>query len=33
MLQEDLNFLQVVSIATSRLGRSINNIDIEGKPL
>jgi hypothetical protein len=31
MLQEDLNFLQVVSIVTSRLGCSIDSIDIEGR--
>ena len=31
MLQEDLNFLQVVSVVTSRLGCSIDSIDIEGR--
>ena len=31
MLQEDLNFLQVVSIVTSRLECSIDSIDIEGR--
>jgi hypothetical protein len=31
MFQEDLNFLQVVSIVTSRLGCSIDSIDIEGR--
>ena len=31
MLQEDLNFLQVVSIVTSRLGCTIDGIDLEGR--
>ncbi len=31
MLQEDLNFLQIVSIVTSRVGCTINDIDIEGR--
>lgn len=31
MLQEDLNFLQVVSIVTSRFGCTIDSIDLEGR--
>ncbi|NVM21235.1 MAG: hypothetical protein HWN68_05595 [Desulfobacterales bacterium] len=31
MLQEDLNFLQVVSIVTSRFGCTIDSIDPEGR--
>jgi hypothetical protein len=31
MLQEDLNFLQVVSIVTSRFGCTIDSIDVEGR--
>ena len=31
MLKEDLNFLQVVSIVTSRLGCTIDDIDLEGR--
>jgi len=31
MLQEDLNFLQVVSIVTSRLGCTIDSVDIDGR--
>ena len=31
MVQEDLNFLQVVSIVTSRLGCAIDSVDIEGR--
>jgi hypothetical protein len=31
MVQEDLNFLQIVSIVTSRFGCTIDSIDIEGR--
>jgi hypothetical protein len=31
MVQEDLNFLQVVSIVTSRFGCAIDSIDLEGR--
>jgi hypothetical protein len=31
MVQEDLNFLQVVSIVTSRFGCTIDSIDLEGR--
>lgn len=31
MLREDLNFLQVVSIVTSRFGCTIDSIDLEGR--
>ncbi len=31
MLQEDLTFLQIVSIVTSRIGCIIDTIDIEGR--
>ncbi|MBW2019942.1 MAG: hypothetical protein JRI58_08425 [Deltaproteobacteria bacterium] len=31
MLQEDLNFIQIVSIVTSRFGCTIDSIDIEGR--
>ena len=33
MLKEDLNFLQVVSIVTSRFGCTIDGIDLEGRTL
>ncbi len=31
MVQEDLHFLQVVSIVTSRFGCTIDSVDIEGR--
>ena len=31
MLKQDLNFLQIVSIVTSRLGCTIDSIDVEGR--
>jgi len=31
MVQEDFNFLQVVSIVTSRFGCTIDSIDLEGR--
>lgn len=31
MVQQDLDFLQVVSIVTSRFGCTIDNIDLDGR--
>ena len=31
MVQEDLHFIQVVSIVTSRFGCTIDSVDIEGR--
>ncbi len=33
MLQEELNFIQVVSIVTSGMGCTIDSIDIEGRSI
>ncbi len=33
MLQEELNFIQVVSIVTSGMGCTIDSIDIEGRAI
>ena len=33
MLQEELNFVQVVSVVTSRMGCTIDSIDVEGRTI
>ena len=33
MLQEDLSFMQIVSVVTSRFGCTIDSVDTEGRTL